>query len=409
MIMSTIDNVKRARLAYVSTRVLDTPFWAIYNMLPLILYKDLHATPLQVTAIVTLKPLVSLLSMYWSAAIYQRPDRLLSNILWARGLGYLPFFFFPFIENVWFFVFAIGLYMMLAVGSVPAWMEVLKLTLPDRQRERVFSYAQAFGYLGGGLLPFAFGFILDGYHQAWRWLFPLASALALLSTLFQHRVQIPEASFITKKFQLSASIYKPWKDAWGLLKRRADFRHFQIGFMLVGCGLMLVAPVLPNFLVDHLHLSYTELAIALTVCKGIGFALASPFWSRFLHSIDFYFLSAIIAALGCLLPVCLTCAEGYLGFLYLGYLCYGIMQSGNELLWNMSGPFFAKNEDSSLYTSVNIVAIGLRGCCIPALGAFLGVHLGSSFVLLSSCLIYFAAVAFLISYRLPLGSKEPSL
>lgn len=104
MIMSTIDNVKRARLAYVSTRVLDTPFWAIYNMLPLILYKDLHATPLQVTAIVTLKPLVSLLSMYWSAAIYQRPDRLLSNILWARGLGYLPFFFFPFIENVWFFV-----------------------------------------------------------------------------------------------------------------------------------------------------------------------------------------------------------------------------------------------------------------------------------------------------------------
>lgn len=36
---------KRTRMAYVATRLLDTPFWAIYNMLPVILYKDLHATP----------------------------------------------------------------------------------------------------------------------------------------------------------------------------------------------------------------------------------------------------------------------------------------------------------------------------------------------------------------------------
>jgi hypothetical protein len=34
----------RTRAAYIWTRVLDTPFWGLFNLLPFILYKDLHAT-----------------------------------------------------------------------------------------------------------------------------------------------------------------------------------------------------------------------------------------------------------------------------------------------------------------------------------------------------------------------------
>lgn len=394
---------QRTRLAYVSTRVLDTPFWAIYNMLPFILYKDLHATPWQLAVIIALKPLVSLLSMYWSAAINKRRDRLVSNIIWARGLGYLPFFFFPFINTIWFFIAAFGLYMMLTVGMMPAWMEILKLNIPTQSRERVFSYTQAFGYMGGGLLPFILGWILDEHIQAWRWLFPLAALLALIATFFQRRILIPldEASSpsnLQPSFNLMDQILRPWRNAWNLMQQRIDFRSFQIGFMIVGSGLMIMQPAIPIFFVDVLHLSYTELAIALTLCKGIGFAIASPVWSRWIHQVDMYRFSSWLAGLACLFPLSLILAKFHLFWLYLGYIGYGIMQSGNELTWNMSGPIFAKHEDSSVFSSVNVLSVGLRGCVIPALGSLLCTLTNSSIVMLLGGILCLLAMSCFSAY-----------
>lgn len=395
--------LKRTRLAYVSTRVLDTPFWALYNMLPFILYKDLHASPFQLAVLIALRPIVSLLSMYWSAQVNQRRDRLVSNIMWARGLGYLPFFFFPFVQNSWFFVFAFGLYMMLAAGIVPAWMELLKLNIPGKQRERVFSYTQAFGYMGGGLLPFILGWILDGYFQAWRWMFPAASGLALVAFIFQSRILIPPVEVSPPSASPSPfdHLLNPWKNAWNLIKSRPDFRRFQIGFMILGSGLMIMQPALPVFFVDALHLSYTELAIAITLCKGIGFALFSPLWAKWIHEFNIYRLCSFIAGVSCLFPIFLILAKVQLSWLFVGYLIYGIAQSGNELIWNMSGPLFAKEEDSSVFSSVNVVAIGLRGCFIPLLGSLLLSTFNSSWVMIVGCLLCLIA-----TFRLSLYSKQ---
>lgn len=389
--------LNKTQTTYIATRVLDTPFWAIYNMLPVIIYKDLHATPLQLALTIALKPLVSLLSMYWSARVNARPDRLKSNIIYGRLLGYLPFFFFPFIDSAWFFIASFALYMMLAVGIVPAWMEVLKLTIPKETREKVFSYTQAFGYIGGGLLPFALGFLLDEYFQSWRWLFPLAASLALLSFFFQRSLVIP----VTTASQPPAegALLKPWKTAWNLLKERPDFRKFQIGSMIIGCGLMIIQPALPIYFVDYLALTYTEIAFAIALCKGISFALASPFWSKWIHKVNIYTLLSWIAAFGFLFPTCLYLSQVDLAFLWFGYFCYGIMQSGNELLWNMSGPFFSGDKDSSKFTSVNLLAVGMRGCIIPFLGSLLCTHFGASLVISLSALLPLLAIFPLYTYQ----------
>lgn len=86
--------LQRTRAAFLWTWICNTPFWAMYNMLPFILYKDLHATPVQVTVIIALKPLVSIFSMYWSAWIEKRKDRLIPNVIAAGIIGHLPFFSF---------------------------------------------------------------------------------------------------------------------------------------------------------------------------------------------------------------------------------------------------------------------------------------------------------------------------
>jgi len=373
-------------------------------MLPFILYKDLHASPLQITAIIALKPLVSIFSVYWSAAINKRKDRLVSNVIGANICGHLPFFFFPLVDNAWFFVVSFGFYMMMARGGVPAWMEILKLNIPQGHRERLFAFGSSFEYVGGGILPFAMGWVLDGYFQAWRWIFPITAVVSLVAAIFQYRIpiKIQDLCIIeTARPSLSKQICGPWKSAWELLRRRPDFFQLQLGFMLGGTGLVLMQPALPVFFVDVLQLSYTELAVALTLFKGVGFAVTSPLWARWINKIDIYRFLCWVSLLAALFPLCLLLAPLHMVWLYVGYLVFGIMQAGSELSWNMSGPIFAKEEDSSIYSSVNILTVGLRGCFAPVCGSLICFWSNSSTVMVLGFIL-----CLLAAWRMGADSKK---
>lgn len=391
----------RTRAAFMWTSILNTPFWAIFNMLPFILYKDLHATPLQITAIIILKPAVSLIALYWSTLIEKRRDRLLSNLIWARVLGHLPFFLFPFVDNPWFFIASFGFYMMLARGTVPAWMEVLKLNIPDVSRQRIFAYGSAFGYVGGAVIPFALGSIMDSYVHSWRWIFPATALISLFAVVFKYQIPIsgekaPEGAALPK-LTLIQQLVKPWKSAWELVRRRTDFVRFQLGFMLGGAGLIVMQPALPVFFMDGLNLSYTELAVALTLCKGVSFAVTSPLWAKVMHRVDIFRFNFWVTLLACLFPLCLIAAQMNLLWLYTGYVLYGIMQAGSELSWNLSGPIFARDEDSSVYSSINVMTVGLRGCFVPLLGSLLGIYLNAVGIMLVGgvlCLMSAFSMAF---------------
>lgn len=407
------DNAwKKTRSAFVWTNVLNTPFWAIFNMLTFILYKDLHATPLQITTLIVLKPAVSLFALYWSSLIEKRRDRLLSNLIWARVLSHIPFFFFPFVDNPWYFIASFGFYMMLARGTVPAWMEVLKLNIPNISRERIFAYSSAFGYLGGAILPFALGGIMDNYEQSWRWIFPATALISLTAVIFKTRIPITKEMIETQKNEtpqqtLKQQILKPWKSTWELIRRRPDFTKYQLGFMLGGAGLIIMQPALPVYFMDGLNLTYTELALALTLFKGIGFAATSPTWAKVLQKIDIYRFNSLVTSLACLFPLFLIAAQTNLMWLYGGYILYGVMQAGSEMSWNLSGPIFAKNEDSSVYSSVNVLTVGLRGCFVPPIGYLLSLVIpATSIMLIGGALCLLSASCMAMYSRQARKAKE---
>jgi len=387
-------------LAYLLTRVLDTPFWGLFNLIPFILYKDLHATPFQLALVISLKPLVSILSSYWSSKAQHLSNGVRLSLFCGRWLAYIPFLALPFVHSSWYLIACFGVYMFLQMGMMPAWMELLNQRLSPPVRDKVFSYAQAFGYLGGGLLPFLLGWMLDEWFQAWRWMFPIAALFGLSAFFWQRRILV----FLHKVPPTSASknslhsLIRPWINSWKLLKRRPDFAKFQMGFMWIGCGLMIIQPTLPVFFVDSLHLSYTEMGVAITLCKGIGFALSSPFWVRWLQRVNFFYFGSIIAGLAVLFMALLVTAQAEILWLYIAYLIYGLMQAGNELSWNMSGPIFAKNEDSSPYSTVNVIAIGVRGIFIPSIGAFCLAQFGSLTVIAISALLCLVAALKMMVY-----------
>lgn len=289
-------------------------------------------------------------------------------------------------------------------------MELLKLHLRENKRDRIVSTMQAIGYLGGGLLPFFFGFLLDEWEGIWRWMFAGAAFIALLANIF---ITKADKSATYHEDGQKGQLSKPWIKSFELLRSRPDFLKFQIGFMFLGASLMVIQPSLPVFFVDRLNLSYTEMGAAITLCKGIGFATSSPFWVKAIRKIDLFRLSSFIALF----------ATGFTGLLFLStqnhlllfaaYLIYGFMQSGSELVWNLSGPLFAGSEKSPSYSNVNVMAVGIRGAIVPSVGGLILAYFGAEAAIVASGILALIAAERMYYYStasrfsLPLAGKPP--
>jgi len=350
---------------YFIHRLTGGPLWAVLYLLPVILYSDLHATPFQLALFFALKPSVSFLSFYWGTKVHRRADRLRGNLIWGNTLRYLPFLASPWVENAWFYLAAFALYMTLWRGMVPAWMEILKRHLPAGQRERVFSRGSTADYISVALVPVAAGFLMDDIAGSWRWVFFATALLGLSSTFLLLKLPVEPVQRGER-----ISLTKSLQNAWELVERSPAFRRYQIAFMWGGAGLMVIQPAIPPFLLSTLHLSYTEIAVAIAFCKSLGYAIASPLWSRIMGRIDLFRLCGAVTCLCVIFPLMLIPAQSP-SWVYCAYFVYGVMQAGSEMSWNLSGPVFAQQGDSSLYTNVNILAVGIRGLIFPFLGAFL--------------------------------------
>lgn len=352
----------------------------MYALLVFIFIKDLNATPLQITLLVSSKPLVALLSFYSNLIIKGQPHRLKSLIAWSYIIGCLPCLFFPFIDNVWFFLLGFAVFGMSVRAMIPAWSEVFKINLPKEMRSQVFSQGSITSYLVSTLVPLLLAPWMDFDPHVWRWLFfglALVQVLNIGLTLCLQIKRYDQSTDIYPDYQISSFyslVVEPWRNCWTLMHNRSDFRNFQIVFMFGGAGLMIMHPVLPVFFKQNLQLSYMELTLATVLCKSIAFALTSPIWARWMNRVSIHMFNFYVTLFAAIFAIFIIAADFQLGWLYLAYFIYGLMQAGSELSWNLSGPIFSKHNDSTLYTGVNVAMVGIRGAIAPFLGELIYLH-----------------------------------
>jgi MFS family permease len=388
--MSTPIQQKSMGRILLWSNLLSEPLFTLYGFIVFIMYKDLGASALQVTLLTMLKPLVTLLSFYWSAGLRSRPASLKSNVLWAGLLMRAPFLFCYWIDSPWYMIGAAVNYMFFYRAAIPAWMEILKRTMGVDRRGKAFSISSAFGYLEGVVLALACGAMLDKDPGLWKILFPTAALIGLLVLIVQAKIAVGgTATLEREKIPLKELVIRPWRDSYRLMRERIDFSRFQWGFMVSGFGLMLIQPALPLFMVDVLGISYLEMAGAVAIAKGLGFALSSPLWARWMEKVNVMKMASFVFISIGLFTVLLGLSVWHVFWLYIAYFWYGVGQGGSHLVWNLSGPIFAKNEESSIYTGVNVAMAGLRGAVAPPLGGFLSVCFGPVQVLLMGGLLCF--------------------
>lgn len=357
---------------YIAIALLGAPLFALYEWLPFIICKSYGASPVQLVALAAAKPLMALLSFYWSAWASSEPWQLKRNIVLAGAVGGSLALLFWLVHTPWLLVLGFTLYVMASRAVMPAWMELLKLNLCPKGRSEVFARGQLATYLVTLFLPIGLGLFMDRYDEIWRWFFLGAAALHFAAMALQSRFPMARRSQTAVKVPPTPiSLTQPWQEAWRLLVARPDFAFYQLIFVFGGLGLMVMHPALPVFFTQVVKISYTEFAVAITVCKAIGFALSNRTWAKRIHSVDIIRLSAYVTLAAAAFPLVLLISPLSLLFAAAAYLIYGSMKSGSDLAWNLSGPIFARSDQSLPFTRVNIVLVGLRGCIGPALGGCL--------------------------------------
>jgi F0F1-type ATP synthase assembly protein I len=394
---------KHTKSAFVWTKVMGAPFWVMLSTLSIILYKEFHISPLLLTLFIALKPVTALFAAYWSCFVCKHEKFLVTNLILTNLLRFVPFLFFFYTESPWWMLAAFGVYMTLSRGAVPAWVEVFKRNIAGPSQSKIFALGNTIEYVGATVLPLFIGILLDLNHNAWRILFPLTALLGIVSTLFIVRISLSSLTYQSIKSAASApdfkDIFLPWKQWFTLLRSRPDFRNYQLGFMLGGAGLMIIQPILPYFFVDVLNLSYTEMILAITVCKGIGFSATSPFWAQQFKKMNIYAFSALVALLAALFPLLLLGAQFGVLLIYIAYLMYGFMQSGSELSWHLSAVTFSEKNNSLPFSEANILSVGIRGCTIPFLGSLIFQYSNSITVMCISCLLCLAGSSILFAFK----------
>ena len=365
--------VKETRFAIIASSLIHEPFAFLYIWLPFIFRKDLGATVFQISLLATLKPVISILSFYWNSynVLNLRQSLILSGVL-AR----VPFLLFPFFDNIWYFVFASTVYMLFSRASMPPWMEILKLNLDKHKRQRYFALGSGLSYIEGAFVFFYVGLLLDTNIGMWKILFALFAAFSIIGVFVQATISIAGGDGPSLEERPKPTFFGPWRDTIKLMRERPDFAHFQIGFMASGFGIMVVAAIVPEYFADILQLTHKDFANARNIFMGLGFVVCSPLWGKMMNRFSLSQVTSLVFVFCTLFPVALMLAKCSLYFLYVAYVIYGFAQSGSHMIWHLSGPIFAKEEDSAKFSGVNIVMVGIRGLVAPMMAGWIYATLG---------------------------------
>ncbi len=357
---------QKTRFALLLSGLLTEPLVGLIALLPYFLRKDLHASAFQISLFTMVKPAVALLSFYWGASLWKNRHRLLSNWMGSWLFARLPFLLFPFITHVGCLILGAAIFQFFQRGGIPAQMEILKQNVPSGAREGFFSWSSAVIFLGGALIGLLLSSEMEGAN--WKFLFFCSAVLGLGALFFQARIPI---EINTRETKIKTGLLEPWKDSWSLLRQRPDFARFQLGFMMGGIGLMLIMPALVLYSADDLAISPADMVMSRFVWMGLGFVLATPFWRRKISYENLYWLTGIACLLFAVSALCWILGVLNLGWFFTAFFFYGMAQAGSHLIWHLSGPLFAGNQGSSLFSTVNILTVGLRGLIVPFLAGFL--------------------------------------
>jgi MFS family permease len=362
-----------------------------------VLKKSLHANEIQIALLMAIGPTTLLLGIVGSELVMGRDKRpfILYTGLISRGA-----FLFSFLcSGPWVYIIIAAVFNAFNSLMIPATTALWQGTVTSRMRNEYWGLTVSITTIISMVTAVVAGRILDANHQAYLWLFPFAGLMGMLSVLILAKMPVRgQYKFELEPHKLSFRkvFVEPLAKMNQLMREDKYYRHFEMAFFLYGVAFMIMAPVLPHYIVDIAGMNYSQASLCDGVLFQFGMIAMTRWWGRLMDRKSPMHLCAIVFSILSLFPGLLLIGPGmsYWGFglvpvVYLGYLVYGIGMSGLGVAWNLAPIVFAGEKDASRYTGAHITITGIRGSLAPIIGGIGMKYLGYKPVLAASMLLFF--------------------
>jgi MFS family permease len=373
----------------------------VFNLADVTLAKTLGASPLQVTALTVLTGLAYLGALFLGGAMHGRrkaPFILLCGLFGRLGLWLLA----AHSDPRWF-VLVIALSSLTQGVVYSAQVSIIKRAYREEIRPSLFGVSVSVTTLFQLIVSVAFGWLMDWNEHAYPIYFGIAGSAgfagawllaAMEREIDRDRGRAPARDGATGE-QLEPpsppllEAYRPLslpspgstlRSIRGsvalvarILRRDREFRRYETNFFLYGVSILAIGPVVPLFLVRDLGMDYAQIGVAKGLLGQAGMILLTPMMGPALYRIGPVRFSARAFALLSLHPLLLAAAGlagagARLPIVFLSFAGLGVAMAAVNLVWSLSGIYFAREADPSGYQSAHTALTGVRGGIAPLLG-----------------------------------------
>ena len=348
---------------------LEGAFNGIWQMNDIVARKALHADNFWITLLVMTPAASLLLSVLWGPAIEGREKK--GFFLLAGVSGRLLLALAAGVDSPMAFVGIVGSSAFAWSLLYPLQNAIYQANYTAEERGKLFGIGislAAFTTMGSAMLA---GRIYDLFPNGYRMTYPVAALLGFGSCFIFSRVRQRGLY----KIDLAA-VKNPIAGAWLILKKDRDFRLFELSFMLYGMAYMMMAPLIPIYLVDRLKVSYSQASFCKVVIYYTMMVICSWIWGRFSAKMH----PAGVAALGftglSLFPLALGITRSP-HHAYTVFAMFGLFMSAVEIAWTMGPIAFAGKRDAAAYMAVHVALAGVRALLGHPIGTVLLAITGS--------------------------------
>jgi len=347
----------------------------------IILKKSLGGSNFHVMLLMVIISSAFLFSIYGSEIVNRSYNRAKTIIILGIA-GNISYLILPLFSNPIYYIACLSIHAIFDSLLLSIWNIAFKHNYTNENRSRYYSYVSAVQLFLTLVVLTIFGYFLDINYELYKFAFPIAGIFGIITYInLAKMISLSMDDYKGKvnklKSYFTLSDYKdiimlPGKELLRILKNNPAFLRFEAYFFLYGMAFMVLSPVVPVFLVDNLHLSYTPISIA----KGLVFQstliIFTPIMGKHHGTGNPARFCAFVFVMLALFPLTLLSAN-YINFettviVYISHFFYGFAMSGISIAWALSSIYYSPPNEVSNYQAAHITLTGVRGLFSPALG-----------------------------------------
>jgi len=395
--------------------ILEAVLTGIFVLNEFVFLKSLHGNSYQLGILFQFSTVVLLLAIFVNELLsrLRNKKKLLRIVALLTRLPLILLFFFPseasaFINNSLYHYVFLSIFFIYYLAT-PVVLPTINLFLKNNYSHgnfgKLFGIATTAGKITLLLTTFICGLILDYDNYAFRYLYPLAGIIGLISIFIFSKIDITLIS-TTRKHTSKEIIHLLINKLNTTLIKNKAFRDFQIGFMFYGFAFMSTVTVITIFYQIVLDLNYSSVAFYKNAYNILAILLL-PFFGKLLSSLDTRIFS-IISFTSLLLYIFFLMLTAYFPYHWIVFdikiyallltavFFHAFFAATMALLWSIGSAYFCDKEEASTYQSVHLSLTGFRGLFMPIVGIVLYESFGFTITFVLAIISLLLGIIYLI-------------